>query len=321
RDRLEATFTAAMTADIAIHGLIIDYPREGLGRVEDWDKATDAWRAARNATGSKAMVLATLPECMPEDVAKRLMAENIVPLKGFDAALEALAVAHKASVGGRDYAPVGAGPLSGEPQLIGEAEAKAMLAAAGVNVPPGGIMASLDDALAFGAERVTVMKTTAAAHKTEEGGVMLNLTTEEDIRRAWQVLSPRGDVLVEEMITDAVAEVIVGIARDPQFGLHLVIGAGGVMTEMLKDTATLMLPASRQVIRSTLDGLKVSALLEGFRGQPAGDREALVDLVMAVQDFAISHAGSLAELDINPVLVRPQGRGVVAVDALLRNAI
>ena len=67
--------------------------------------------AARNATGSKAMVLATLPECMPEDVAKRLMAENIVPLKGFDAALE-LAVAHKTSVGGRDYAPVGAGPLS-----------------------------------------------------------------------------------------------------------------------------------------------------------------------------------------------------------------
>ena len=132
-----------------------------------------------------------------------------------------------------------------------------MLAAAGVNVPPGGIMASLDDALAFGAERVTVMKTTAAAHKTEEGGVMLNLTTEEDIRRAWQVLSPRGDVLVEEMITDAVAEVIVGIAVIRSY-FHLVIGER-CDDEMLKDTATLMLPASRRVIRSTLDGLKVSA--------------------------------------------------------------
>ena len=111
RDALEVTFTAAMEADISIHGLIIDYPRPGLGRVEDWDKATSAWIAARDATGGKAVVLATLPECMPEDVARRLMAEKIVPMRGFDAALEALAVARAASRSdqGQVFIPHGTG--------------------------------------------------------------------------------------------------------------------------------------------------------------------------------------------------------------------
>ena len=76
------------------------------------------------------------------------------------------------------------------------------------------------------------------------------------------------------MIDDAVAEIIVGVARDPQFGLHLVIGAGGVMTEMLKDTATLMIPAAAEQVRASLAGLKVAALLDGFRGAPPGDTDA-----------------------------------------------
>jgi acyl-CoA synthetase (NDP forming) len=319
REQLEATFTAAMTADVAIHGLILDYPREGLGRVEDWDKAAEAWQAARDTTGSKAVVLATLPECMPENVAKRLIAEKIAPLKGLDAALEALAIAHKASLDRVSFMPQGIESISGEPVLFTEIDAKSLLAGAGVSVPQGGIMTSLDDALQFAENRTVVMKATAA-HKTEEDGVRLDLRTPDDIRDAWQDLAPKGDVLVEEMVTDAVAEVIVGIARDPQFGLYLVIGAGGIMTEILEDTATLMLPASRDDVRSALGGLKISALLEGFRGADAGDIDALIDLVMAVQKFAISRQDSVVELDINPALVLSQGQGVVAVDALLRGA-
>lgn len=320
QDRLKATFTAAMTADIAIHGLILDYPREGIGRAEDWDKATEAWTDARNATGAKALVLAALPECMPERVAKHLMQEKIVPMKGFDAALEALAVAHKASQDRADFSPSGVTPIRGEPVLLTEAEAKAMLGTAGVSIPEGGIMSSLDEALGFAENRTVVVKTTAAAHKTEEGGVKLNLNSSEEVTKAWQDMASRGDVLVEEMITDAVAEMIVGVVRDPQFGLHLVIGAGGILTEMLKDTVTMMLPVKRQQISTALNGLKVFAMLEGFRGAPPGDVKALVDLIMAVQDFAISRQDSLMELDINPVLVRPEGKGVVAVDALMRDA-
>ena len=320
RERLEVTFTAAMKANISIHGLILDYPREGLGRVEDWDKATNAWIASRNTTDSKAMILATLPECMPEDVASRLMAEKIAPLRGFDAALEALSVAHKASRKGDAFAPMGVTALGDDVQTRSEAEAKSMLATAGVPVPLGGIMASIDDAISFAEGRSVVMKTASDAHKTETGGVKLNLQSAEDIQTAWAELAPRGDVLVEEMIHDAVAEVIIGIGRDPQFGLHLVIGAGGIMTEMLQDTVTLMIPASADQIREGIASLKIAKLLDGFRGASPGDVDALIDLVMAVQGFARHHEDKLAELDINPVLVRPKGQGVVAVDALLRDA-
>ena len=92
------------------------------------------------------------------------------------------------------------------------------------------------------------------------------------------------------------------------------------MTEMLKDTATLMIPAPEEHVRASLAGLKVAALLNGFRGAAPGDTDALINLIMAVQAFAIENAEGLAELDINPVLVRPRGKGVVAVDALLRDA-
>ena len=122
------------------------------------------------------------------------------------------------------------------------------------------------------------------------------------------------------MIEDALAEVLVGVARDPVLGLHLVIGAGGVRTELLKDTALLMLPASRDDVVTALRGLRMAPLLDGFRGSEKADVKALLELIDAVQRFAIANEARLMELDINPVLVRGEGKGVVAVDALISYA-
>jgi acyl-CoA synthetase (NDP forming) len=125
-------------------------------------------------------------------------------------------------------------------------------------------------------------------------------------------------VFMEDMITDAVAEVIVGVARDPLLGLHLMIGTGGVMSELMRDTALVMIPAQRDEINKAIDETMVAALLDGYRGRQSGDRDALIDLVMAVQEFTLDHEDCLEEMDINPVLVRPKGQGAVAVDALIR---
>ena len=122
------------------------------------------------------------------------------------------------------------------------------------------------------------------------------------------------------MVGDAVAEVIVGVSRDPQVGLVLVVGSGGLLAELAGDRVVLLAPASRGEIEAALSELKVAALVEGFRGRPAGDRAALVDTVLAVQRFALDRADRLVELDVNPLVVRPAGRGVAAVDALLRIA-
>ena len=126
--------------------------------------------------------------------------------------------------------------------------------------------------------------------------------------------------LVERMVPDAVAELIVGIKRDPAFGLALVLGSGGVLVELLRDSATLLLPTDRSAVEEVLASLKGAPLMTGFRGRPKGNMAALIDAVMAVAAFAEAHRETLVELDVNPLLVLPEGQdgGAVAVDALLR---
>jgi acyl-CoA synthetase (NDP forming) len=107
---------------------------------------------------------------------------------------------------------------------------------------------------------------------------------------------------------------------DAQFGLTLVIGAGGVLTELLQDSVSLLPPFSRENIEAALQSLTVMKLLQGFRGKPPADVPALVDAILAISRFAEAHLESLVELDVNPVIVRPMGAGAIAADALIRLA-
>ncbi len=124
--------------------------------------------------------------------------------------------------------------------------------------------------------------------------------------------------LVEKMIGKPVAEIIVGALRDPVAGPVLTIGAGGILVELLDDSAILTLPTSENAIREAISGLKINKLLEGYRGGPKGDVEALVAAVAAVASYVAADAAKLTELDINPIMVLPQGSGTLAVDALIR---
>ncbi len=166
-----------------------------------------------------------------------------------------------------------------------------------------------------------VMKTAgeALAHKSEVGGVILNIRSPEEAAAAASRLAKLADtVLVEQMVADGVAEILVGVIVDADFGLTLVLGAGGVLTELLQDSQSLLPPFTRESVLAALQRLRVNRLLSGFRGKPAGDVPALVEAILAVGRYAEDHLGSLAELDVNPIIVRPLGAGVVAVDALIR---
>ena len=123
--------------------------------------------------------------------------------------------------------------------------------------------------------------------------------------------------LIEKQVTNAVAEMIVGVKRDPGFGLVLVVGAGGILVEMVQDAASLLLPTDRAEVERAIRGLKVAKLLAGYRGKPAADVDAVIDAVMAVARFADAYRDRLVELDVNPLLVLPEGQGAVAVDALI----
>jgi acyl-CoA synthetase (NDP forming) len=165
------------------------------------------------------------------------------------------------------------------------------------------------------------------AHKTEAGAVRIGLASASAVkdavagmRRSLAQLDPPvapEQFLIERMAPAPVAELIVGVTRDPQFGLALVVGAGGVLVEMVKDAATLLLPADRDMVAQALSGLRIAKLIAGYRGRPAGDLAAAVDAVLAVAAFAEDARASLVELDVNPLFVLPQGQGAIAVDALI----
>ncbi len=120
------------------------------------------------------------------------------------------------------------------------------------------------------------------------------------------------------MVTGCVAELIVGIARDPVLGPYLLLGSGGILAELIGDTASLLIPASRAELAEALAGLRVARLLDGFRNAPQGDIAAALDAILAIQEFAMKNLDSLHELEVNPLMVRAVGQGAVAADVLLR---
>jgi acyl-CoA synthetase (NDP forming) len=219
-------------------------------------------------------------------------------------------------------------PAPESPSLREEWDCKQRLARFGLQSPEGRFVAADEVGRAaseIGFPVALKLGRPALAHKTEAGAVALNLRSAEEVERAAGAMTESiarykpglkpERYLVEKQVAGTVAELIVGISRDPQFGLVMVVGMGGVLVELVDDTATLLLPTSRDTVASALGGLKVAKLLKGYRGKSAGDVEAAIDAIMAIAAFADAHRDRLAELDVNPLMVLP--KGAVAVDALI----
>lgn len=163
-------------------------------------------------------------------------------------------------------------------------------------------------------------------HKTEAGVVRLGLHTADQVRAAYRDLmanaalnAPNAKIsgaLVQEMVTGGV-EVIVGVSYDAQLGPMLLFGSGGVMVEVYNDVALRRCPIDQREALDMIAEVKGAKLLRGFRGKPAADVTALADALVRVSHLAVHLEGDLAELDINPLMVLPEGQGVKAVDALM----
>jgi acetate---CoA ligase (ADP-forming) len=251
-----------------------------------------------------------------------------VPLQGFDDALKAVKAAAwygRARQRSLEQVPILSASQvnAGSARMLDEWRAKKVLSAQGLPVPKGVLVASETEAVAA-AEALgypVVVKACSAtlAHKTEAGGVALNLIDGQAVSDAvtrMDGLAPH--FIVEKMAQNAVCEIILGMTLDPQIGPMLMIGAGGILAELIGDATVLLLPATQADVERALDRLLVAKLLAGFRGKPAGDRQALIDAIMAVARFIEENKDRLVEMDINPLIVLPQGQGVLAVDAVIR---
>ena len=311
-------FSAMMAPHLAMGVVVLDFPRPDRCDGAAWDLVVNAVAATRKATGRPMAILSSLPETMPEGVAADMIARGIVPLAGMAEGLAAIAAAARIGAHGPMSAPlILPGPEPVATRLLTEAEGKTVLAAHGVTVPRG-VLVTTAAAAAEAAQSIggrVVLKALGHAHKTEVGAVALNLTSPDAVGLAAQRMGGH-QFLVEEMVEGAVAELLVGVLRDPAHGFVMTLGAGGVLAEIIADTVSVLLPASAAAIDAALDSLRIAPLLSGYRGGLPADRAALRAAIMAAQDYAIAQADALIELEINPMIVTPDRS--VAVDALIR---
>ena len=328
RARMAATFTAMQTGGYDATMLLLDWPNFAGADVTAWDAAMMALADAKDATGRPAIILASLQECLPKHAISKCLERGLAPMIGVDTCLKALDAAYFIGKKMKGEPPTALSvPLSntGKDLIIDEWNAKQLLKSYGLCIPDASLVFNADEAV-LTANRIgypVVLKGVGAqlTHKTEMDAVALGLDSEIMIREAFDAMQQVGDrFLVEKMVSEVVAELIVGVSRDEQFGLSLMLGAGGVLVEILDDNATLLFPTNRTEVETCLKGLKTYKLIEGYRGKPAGDFVALVNAVMAIANYVEANKECLQELDVNPMIICPEGQGVVAVDALIHIA-
>ena len=325
RPRMREVFKVAQRSGFDAVGFMIDCPPEGEADPSAYLHGIEEFVAASPGAPSRGAVVSSLPESLSASTREACLAAGIVPLQGQREALEALDLAAGVGTAWRLGTRVELRrprALHERTRALAEHDAKAALTAYGVQVPRSAVVAPRNasqaaEALGF----PVVMKATGPAleHKSEVGGVVLNVRSGAEAAEAARRLAALSDtLLIESMVTDGVTEVLIGVTVDPQFGQLLVLGAGGVLTELLRDSVTLLPPFDAASIEAALGTLRVAKLLAGFRGRPPGDVPALVQTALACARYAQANLDTLAELDINPVIVRPASSGAVAVDALIR---
>jgi acetyl-CoA synthetase len=325
---LQRVFRTILHAGYDAVGFMLDSPPEDAADTAAFDVVIDAFIAASRGAQARAALIASLPETLSRRVRERCLHGGVVPLQGLREALEALSLAGAVTAAWRSHAPVGLslpsarGSFAEHVRSLSEHDSKRQLAPFGLKVPRG-LAVAAEGAAAAAAELgfPVAMKAVGAhlEHKTEVGALVLNVRNPtEAVAAAARLGTLSQTLLVEEMCTDGVAEILIGVIVDAQFGQVLVLGAGGVYTELMADSVSLLPPWTKDTVAAGLERLAITRLFAGYRGKPAADVPALIEAVLSVARYAAANQARLVELDVNPVIVRPIGCGAMAVDAMIR---
>ncbi|WP_423908160.1 acetate--CoA ligase family protein [Candidatus Spongiihabitans sp.] len=306
---------------------------------------------AVNEAGIPAAICSDLSENIDQGSREMMVRFGVTPLQGIDRGLDAIFNAcvysvnrsrilknkHKKSLRVIQATGSSAGLDQGKvrllnARLLNEWDSKQQLKAFGLSVPEGALIAV--DTLADGpdiAEKIGFpvaikLVSEQLTHKSDVDVVALNLKTKHDVERGLAKINTAikssnidceiQGYLIESMVENVIHELLVGVKQDPQFGLVMVIASGGVWVELIKDAQTLLLPTNENTVKHVLSNLKCCPLLRGYRGRPKCDMDSLVKTIIGLAEFAEANADRLIEMDINPLMVLPDG--AVAADALLR---
>jgi acyl-CoA synthetase (NDP forming) len=332
-ERTRPVFEALIGAGSDATLLVQDYPAAGLDESAGFYLADgDAFADAAAAAGVPGAIISTLPENIGEPTRRHFISRGVTPLQGFNEAMQAIAGAAGWSAACERCRTAPPKPLlqatPGPGRYIDEAAAKALLTEAGLAVPQGEACRGGDAAAA--ASRVgwpvaLKMIGDQLLHKTEVGAVALNLRSPEAVsqaveqmRREVTRLKPQALTemfLVEAMQPPPLAELVVGIRQDVQYGMAMTLGSGGIFVELVRDARTLLLPSGGSEIAAALRSLKIARLLSGFRGRPAANLDPVAAALCELAQFAIDRRAQIREIEINPLFVYESS--VCAVDALV----
>ena len=326
RKRTSECFKQMISGNFAATMLLLDWPRTQESEQKDWDLTLLALSDAIYGTHEKTIVLASIADCMPKRIIKECQKYGIAPMMGLDICLKALNHSYRIGLAFQKSSMQSIEILrslsrSSKISTLTEFEGKKLLKKYGIPVPDGKIISSTSEAL-MAAEKIHYPITLKVSdvelvHKTELGAVMLNINDPLALEKACQDLFKIGSsLLIEKMVQDSVAELIIGVGLDPIFGKYIIIGSGGILVELFKESIPLLFPVNRKDVSLALSKLKAFPLINGYRGNPQGDVEMIIDCVMATVKLVSEN--DIDELDINPLLVLKRGSGVIAVDTLIK---
>ena len=314
-EAMASTFIAMMRGHDGITIIIVDFPRNDNCDPSAWNCVITAAKKAKIVEDKPLALVSTLSENIPEQVSFKLLESNIITLHGLDTALAAI------SASSSNQKPMNPKPIflsnpTGKSTLVNEYVAKKSLEKYGLKIPKTE-KCLLSDAH-FVSDQIgypVVLKALGSAHKSEMGEVVLNLENKKAVKNASKKISKK-NVIIEKMIDDTIVELLIGIVHDPAHGMLLTIGAGGILTEILSDTSSLLLPSSEDDVLECFNQLKISKIAKGYRGFSGVDVNQIVDAIMKIQEFVLDNRDKVFEIEINPLLVTSSE--VIVADALIR---
>ena len=311
------TFISIMQGkNIDIGIIIVDFPRSDLCDPAAWDCVVEAAMVTKKAIKKPVALLSTLAENIEESLAKELMQKDLIPLCGMDEGLAAI-VAASTQKTDLDICknPVILPNNNKNSRLLDEAYSKSLLSEIGVDTPRNVVVknSELLDSLPF--EFPVAIKALGLSHKTENRGVRLGLSNAEELKIAFVEMA-FSEYLIEEMISNVLLELLVGIINDPAHGFVLTIASGGIFTEILSDSQSLVMPFDRNELNAAIKDLRIARVIDGYRGSDAINMEPFIQSIFKLQEFVIKNSHDLSELEINPFLITASR--AIAVDALIK---
>ena len=320
-ENLEKTFKLIFKTNFALNALMLDLPNIEDCDTEEWDAIVDKFIKSSKIKKNGA-IISSLSDTLPKYLREKCLKYNVVPLQGMSESLLAISNAIKIGKVWKNFAdikiPKEIPNLKKKIKTYSEYESKLILKKNKIPIPKSLVTNKkniLRDSKKIGFPLVAKINSNTVFHKTEIGGVVTNINSEKELKKKTNKFT--GNILIEKMITDNIFEMIIGIKNDNEFGPTIILGAGGIYTELFKDTTTLLLPLTKRMIVEEIKKLKFSKILFGFRGKNSGDLDALVSSILKIAKFAENNYDKISEVDINPLIVCKKGKGVFAVDALI----